>query len=111
MEHRCGMRQQVDVEVYIRACQGVVASVGRLTEISISGGFVRTQLPVHTSALVSISLHLPVLPRSVSHIEGYVVRRVEGGMAIEWLEFAPDLVQFLTQSLLRPSTSPGLHSR
>jgi hypothetical protein len=108
MEHRCGMRHQVDVEVHVRACQGAVASAGRLTEVSISGGFVKTPLPVHASALVSLRSQAPGV-----HIEGYVVRREAAGVAIEWLEFAPELVQFLTQSTPR-SRSPGypsLHPR
>jgi hypothetical protein len=97
MEHRCGTRYRVDVEVYVHTCQGAVASIGRLTEISVSGGFVKTHLPAHAIALVSLRTRLPGLNRAVPNIQGYVVRRAATGVGIEWLEFAPELVQYLTQ--------------
>jgi hypothetical protein len=105
MEHRCGTRYQVDVEVNIRTCQGAVASIGRLTDISISGGFVNTHLPAHAIVLVSLRTRLPSLSRAIPNIQGYVVRRVATGVGIEWLEFAPELVQVLTQHLPVSSTS------
>jgi hypothetical protein len=97
MEHRWGTRYKVDVEVYIHTCQGAVATIGRLTEVSVSGGFVTTHLPAHTIALVSLPTRLAGLNRAIRNIEGYVVRRAATGVGIEWLEFAPELVQFLTQ--------------
>ena len=97
MEHRCGTRYRVDVEVYIHTCQGAVASIGRLIEVSVSGGFVKTDLPAHAIALVSLRPRLPGLNRAVPNIQGYVVRRAATGVGIEWLEFAPKLIQFLTQ--------------
>lgn len=97
MEHRCGTRYRVDVEVYVHTCQGAVASIGRLTEVSVSGGFVKTHLPAHAIALVTLRTRLPGLNRAVPNIQGYVVRRAATGVGIEWLEFAPELVQFLTQ--------------
>lgn len=97
MEHRCGTRYRVDIEVYVHACEGAVASIGRLTEVSVSGGFVKTHLPAHTIALVSLRTRFPGLNRAVPNIQGYVVRREATGVGIEWLEFAPKLVQYLTQ--------------
>jgi hypothetical protein len=119
MEHRWGKRYKVDVEVYVHTCQGAVATTGRLTEVSVSGGFVSTDVPAHTIALVSLPARLTGLNRAIHNIEGYVVRRTATGVAIEWLEFAPELVQFLTQhlpvaeTLNVPSSSNGSphHSR
>jgi hypothetical protein len=44
MEHRYGTRYRVNLDVYVDTCQGAVASIGRLTEVSVSGGFVKTHL-------------------------------------------------------------------
>jgi hypothetical protein len=97
----------VDVEVYVHTGQGAVASIGRLTEVSISGGFVKTHLPARTIALVSLRTRLPGLNRAVPNIQGYVVRRTDTGVGIEWLEFAPELVQFLTQRSTTSATELG----
>ena len=99
MEHRWGTRYRVDVQVYVHTCQGAVATIGRLTEVSVSGGFVNTQLPTHTIALVSVPTRLAGLSRPIRNIKGYVVRRAATGVGVEWLEFAPELVQILTQRL------------
>jgi hypothetical protein len=95
------------VEVYIHTCQGAVASVGRLIEVSVSGGFVKTELPAHAIALVSLRPRLPGINRAVPHIQGYVVRRAATGVGIEWLEFAPKLVQFLRQHSAISTIYPG----
>ncbi len=108
MEHRCGTRYRVDVEVYVHTCQGAVASIGRLTEVSVSGGFVKTHAPAQTIALVSLRTRLPSLNRAVPNIQGYVVRRTAIGVGIEWLEFAPELVQFLTQRSAASTTNPAI---
>lgn len=46
-----------------------------------------------------------VLTRAIPDVQGYVVRRAATGVGIEWLEFAPELVQFLAQYLTVSSTS------
>jgi hypothetical protein len=97
MEHRCGTRYRVDIEVYLHTSQGAVASIGRLTDVSVSGGFVKTHLPARTIALVSLRTRLPGLHRDIPSIQGYVVRSEAAGVGIEWFELAPELVRFLTQ--------------
>jgi hypothetical protein len=97
MEHRYGMRYRVNLEVYVDTCQGTVALIGRLTEVSVSGGFVKTHLPGQAIALVSLRTRLPRHNQAVPNIQGYVVRRAATGVGIEWLEFAPELVRYLTQ--------------
>ena len=93
MEHRCGKRYPVDVGVYARSLRGALSSVGNLCEISISGGFVRTALPIQMLAYISVELLIDGRPA----IEGQVVRRTCSGIGIEWNEYAPWLVQLLTE--------------
>jgi len=97
MEHRCGTRHEVEIEVYARSHGGVVSSVGWLRNISASGGFLVTTLPIQPPAHISLRLvdgegHFP------SRIEGHVVRRTSEGLGIEWSEYAPELVRHLENS-------------
>ena len=109
MEHRYGTRYRVDVEVYVHTGQGAVASIGRLTEVSVSGGFVKTHLPAHVITLISLRTRVPGINRAIPNIQGYVVRRAATGVGIEWLEFAPELVQLLTQhSPVATTSKPAL---
>lgn len=94
MEHRYGMRYPVDVGVYARSLHGAVSSVGRLCEISISGGFVKTTLPIRPLAYISLEILVSGRPS----LEGQVVRRTADGIAVEWNEYAPWLVQLLADS-------------
>lgn len=91
MEHRYGMRYPVDVGVYARSLHGAVSSVGHLCEISISGGFVQTTLPVRLLAYISLEILVSGRPS----LEGQVVRRTADGIGVEWNEYAPWLVQLL----------------
>lgn len=101
MEHRYGMRYPVDVGVYARSLHGAVSSIGHLCEISISGGFVRTTLPIRPLAYVSLEILVSGRPA----IEGQVVRHTPDGVGVEWNDYAPWLVQLLTDR------TPALPSR
>jgi hypothetical protein len=98
MEHRHGMRYPVDVGVYARSLHGAVSAVGQLCEVSISGGFVRTTLPIRAFAHISLELLVPGRPS----IQGQVIRRTPAGIAVEWQEYAPWLVQLLADRTPAP---------
>ena len=107
MEHRCGARYPVDVAVYARAHAGVVSFVGRLRNVSMSGGYLHTSLPVQPLSHISLRLFDedgPFGPR----LEGQVVRRDPVGLGIEWTEYAPELIQALSHS---PETPENLNHR
>ena len=103
MEHRCGMRYPIDVGVYARSLHGVVSSIGHLREVSISGGLVRTTLPIRALAYISLELLVGGRPS----IEGQVVRCMPEGIAIEWSEYSPWIVQLLADRTPAPP-SPAL---
>jgi len=109
MEHRCGSRYKVDVELYLRTLGGAVCSTGRLCEVSASGGFVRTALPVPPLAYITLQL----ISDSSLYFEGHVIHRAPDGIGIEWSEYAPGMIQFLTQSRrrLRPEPLVALQQR
>jgi len=94
MEHRYGARYLVAIAVYARAHAGVVSFVGQLRNVSVSGGFLHTTLPVQPLSHISLRLLAddgPFGPR----LEGQVVRRDSDGVGIEWSELAPELIQTL----------------
>ncbi len=96
MEHRCGTRYGADVDVYVRTRHGAVSSPGRLSEISVSGGFVRTVLPAQPLGYVVVQLlGIEGLHSSGRILEAQVIRRTEHGIAVEWAEYAPQLVRLL----------------
>jgi hypothetical protein len=99
MEHRCGTRYVVDVPVYVRTRNAALSSAGRLCEISITGGFVETVMPAPPLSYIAIQVVTDEkLPRELLFLEGQVVRRDPQGLGIEWNEYAPRLVQHLTES-------------
>ena len=114
MEHRYGMRYPIDVGVYARSLHGAVASVGQLSDISVSGGFVRTTLPIRRLAYISLEILVAGRPS----IDGQIVRRTPAGVGIEWSEYAPWLVQLLADrtpalpsSVSVTATAPSLDLR
>jgi hypothetical protein len=96
MEHRYGTRYKIDVDLYARMYGGVVSSVGKLREVSVSGGFVRTVLQVRPLARVSLQLFIPVQRHRGFFVEGHVVRSTVDGFGVEWSEYASELVRVLT---------------
>ncbi len=104
MEHRCGTRYAVNFKVYAHSHDGALSSIGRLTEVSVSGGFVSTALPLRPLTYVSLHIRVAELGHERFIIEGQVVRRCPSGLAIEWSDYALQLVRFLYQ---RSHNAPG----
>ena len=97
MEHRCGTRYKVDLAVYARAHAGVVSSVGRLRNVSLSGGFLETALPAQPLAHISLRL-IDAEGQLGPRLEGQVIRRDSNGLGIEWCEYATELIRALGRS-------------
>jgi PilZ domain len=80
MQHRCGER--VGLRRPVRLRRDGWDSAGILTNISVSGGFVRTRLQVPVMSMVRVAV-------GELEVQGYVVRRTAEGVGIEWCDFAP----------------------
>jgi hypothetical protein len=95
MEHRYGHRYSTEAIVHVSSRTGVLLSTGILRNVSFSGGFIHTPLPapVLSRAVIHFLAPYATLPR----IEGQVVRVTATGLAIEWLEFMPELVHILAR--------------
>jgi hypothetical protein len=73
--------------------------IGRLRDVSASGAFLVTPIPLPDFGTLRIWLRIPVRGNFESPIVGGVVRGALDGVGIEWLEFAPPCISRLTQNL------------
>ena len=78
----------VDCSVRIRTRGGLIAQ-GRVCNVSISGAFVLTPLPVALLSYVEILVPQRQGRAMSTAIEGQVVRRTEAGFGLEWCVLAP----------------------
>jgi hypothetical protein len=111
MEHRWGTRVAIHVPVRISATS--LAGAGILRNLSASGAFIETALPIAPLTLVRIEM-----PRSTARDSrradawGFVVRQDVQGVGIEWCDVAPwradDLSQ-PTQVMHSPARLQGSH--
>jgi PilZ domain len=71
---------------------------GHLKDLSLSGALVITDqaLPLH--AFVEISIETPDTGHGGEGVMARVMRNLEGGVGVEWCEFAPRAVTDLLRS-------------
>jgi len=109
MEHRYGTRHEVDIGVYARSHGGVVSSAGFLRDISASGGFLLTHLPIPLLTKLTLRL-IDAEGNFGSTLEGHVVRRASNGIGIEWSDYVPEVIQALRASKWESSDSRSRRS-
>jgi PilZ domain len=100
MEHRWGHRRELSRAVHIGARNGVgrydLAARGRITNVSISGAYVVSPLPVSLFSYVQLQFNaMRHGKRTTAALEGQIVRKDASGFGIEWSEFAPEAVRVL----------------
>lgn len=107
MEHRCGTRYQVDLLVHVRSHGGSVSSVGRLRDISMTGGFILTTLPAHSLSRVLVRV-IDADGRTRFTLEGHIIRKGANGLGVEWSEQTWGLAQRLIMSIgVGATTNPA----
>jgi len=84
MDHRWGVRIAVDTPVVL-VYPGNVTGRGRMTEVSASGGFVRTRFAPPDLVWIHIA-------GEFEEFEGYIVRHGRHGIAVEWAELSPRIL-------------------
>ena len=111
MEHRWGHRRDINRAVHLETRSGL-ASRGRITNVSISGAFVITPLPVALFSYIRVQFTgMSHGTRAQMAVEGQVVRKEDGGFAIEWCDFAPEAIRALvTVPPFRVTEPPAQHS-
>jgi PilZ domain-containing protein len=95
MEHRWGKRVRTDTPVQIFAHPASMAW-GRLRDISVSGGFIETELKIR--ALSTISMTVLAKGHARDRIaRAIVVRRDSDGVGVEWFDGHSDVIASLMQ--------------
>lgn len=85
MEHRWGARRPCRARVCVSAGSGM-AGTGRLTNVSMSGAFLETALPLPNFSRVAIAMLRDDGARHVVEFAATVVRTEPDGVGLEWFE-------------------------
>jgi hypothetical protein len=88
---RWSRRITVDIPIQVTA-DGSPTIHGRMKDLSLSGALVTTDHPLRLQAYIEITIKPTV------RVMARVTRHVEGGVGVEWCEFAPSAVTDLLRS-------------
>ncbi len=104
MDHRWGVRRSLNLRVQLVGRAGLAVS-GLVTDISLSGAFVRTEL------LLPVQMQVQVVlvdqPRSSARpvdLVAYVIRHGRNGIGLEWWNLAPAVLHRIL-ALPQPGSS------
>jgi hypothetical protein len=101
MEHRWGTRIAVHIPVRVTAAHLSMASIGRITNLSLSGGFI-TGFGFRPLSRIHINFDHPLLQRPVLKLAAFVARVCDQGAGIVWCDFAPRPVAELLFTITSP---------
>ena len=91
MEHRWGERIATNVTARVGATAGSF-HIARLTDLSVSGAFLRLSLPVDELHPIFVEPALNGQKLAGEPLEAYVVRSTPEGVGIEWADFGSQTV-------------------
>ena len=94
---RWSRRIPVDIPVQV-AADGSPTIHARLKDLSLSGALVTTDHALRLHAYIEIAIKPSETGRSTIRVMARVMRNLEGGVGIEWCEFAPSAVTDLLRS-------------
>ena len=103
MEHRWGIRRTLNIGVTLYV-ESKFPSFGRLLNASSSGAYLATSVTLPLMTRLHVALGRDGSQRNGRRrIAAHVVRTSDGGMGLEWQEFAPSPVIALINSLGAPA--------
>jgi len=89
MEHRCGYRRDVQVEVRVTTRSGLSARA-RLVEVSGSGARLAISLSIPVGTIVNLVFEkVKTAAAKRLRLKAEIVRTTGSGYGLEWLQFAP----------------------
>jgi hypothetical protein len=100
LEHRWGVRVQVNVPVRVEATALPMGN-GCMKDLSLSGAFLKSDRDLRLHTLVEVSIALPPPSSRTAVIKAHVSRKFKEGVGIEWCEFAPSIIKDLVRSASR----------
>src|ERR1700733_13340371 len=102
MEHRWGQRIAVNIPIRLRLSRSGPISIGRLTNVSLSGAFLTPRFDLRTLARLQVFFEIPRTKRLPSATDAFVARISAQGIGLEWCDFSPPAVVVLIRSLSAP---------
>ena len=94
---RWSRRITVDLPVQVNA-DGSPTIHGRLRDLSLTGAFVTTDRALRLHAYIEITIGRAETGHGEIRVMARVTRNAEGGVGVEWCEFAPSVVTDLLRS-------------
>jgi hypothetical protein len=94
---RWSRRIEVEIPVQVVA-DGSPTIHGHLKNLSLSGALVTTDHALRLHAYIEITIKPPQKGHAAVRVMARVTRNLEGGVGIEWCEFAPSAVTDLLRS-------------
>ena len=94
---RWSRRIAVDIPIQV-AADGSPIVHGHLKNLSLSGALVTTDRPLPMHAYIEISFEPLATAHGAVRLMARVTRNLEGGVGVEWCEFAPNAVTDLLRS-------------
>jgi PilZ domain len=99
MEHRWGQRFNVDMPIRFTLRPASCVSIGRLVNVSLSGGFISSHQDLRWLSRIQLLFESTPRAKPGSEIAGYIARKSDAGIGIEWCELAPPAVAELVRYL------------
>jgi hypothetical protein len=94
---RWSRRIAVDIPIQV-AVDGSPIVHGHLKDLSLSGALVITDRPLPLRAYIEITFQPLETAHGAERVMARVTRNLEGGVGVEWCEFAPSAVTDLLRS-------------
>lgn len=91
MEHRWGERLSTTIPVRLRCVQSPDSGcrcVGCVTNVSVTGALIRTELGIRPAAHIAVESLSPALGLQGRELHACVIRAGSGEMAVEWMDLA-----------------------
>lgn len=105
MEHRWGQRKPCRASVSVAAGAGVIGTA-RVRDVSISGAFLETALPLPLFSQIAIAVLRDDATRTLEFMAS-VVRAEPDGVGIEWCEPVAGSICRLLGCAINCAVSPG----
>jgi hypothetical protein len=110
MDNRLGERVPINLAIRLVSTRPRSIGVGLLRNLSRSGAFIGN-CDLQLFSLIHVVLHPHQGATDEDAVAAYVTRAGEGGIGVEWCEFAPPAVADLLQTALAASAALGERQR
>ncbi len=107
MEHRWGQRFNVAIEARLHLRQPYTARRGRVANISASGAFIQTNIPIPVLTCIQVEIQMPTDgARGSLRLPASVVRRTREGVGVEWCEAESFVIADVVASYGKSTPTP-----